>query len=228
MKHLPESHLRLAIALAALAGLVDVVAFLALGGFFASFMSGNSTRLAIGISGNLSDASLALSLILAFVGGVVGATLLGRGSGDARIHRILALVAALILICAAIAKPYQATQLLLLAAAMGAMNCIFERDGEVSVGLTYMNGTLVRFGQGFARWLAQEGGIDEWLRHAILWAGFLGGGLTGVGLYWRIGLDTLHIAGLATAGAALLLWWHGRPDRVTQTDQPQEVEPQAE
>jgi uncharacterized membrane protein YoaK (UPF0700 family) len=227
VKHLPDNHLRLAVALAALAGMIDVVAFLALGGFFASFMSGNSTRLAIGIGGNLSDAKLAASLILAFVGGVIGATLLGRSAGRQRTMRLLSLVAALVLLCAAIAKPYQATQLLLLAAAMGAMNCIFERDGEVSVGLTYMTGTLVRLGQGFARWLMREGGTEQWVRHAILWAGFLGGGLIGVGLYWRIGLNTLYVGGLFAAALALGLWWLNRP-RPAPPEQQDEAEQHAE
>lgn len=217
VKHLPESQLRLAVILAALAGMIDVVAFLALGGFFASFMSGNSTRLAIGIGGNWSDATLAGGLILAFVAGVIGATLLGRNAGPQRHMRIIALVAALILLCAAIAKPYQATPLLLLAAAMGALNGVFERDGEVSVGLTYMTGTLVRFGQGLARWMLREGDLEGWLRHAILWASFLGGGLIGVGLYWRIGLGTLYVAGVAAAALALWLWWIERPRRMAAT-----------
>lgn len=211
MKQLPESQLRLAVILAALAGMIDVVAFLALGGFFASFMSGNSTRLAIGIGGNWSDAMLAGGLILAFVAGVIGATVLGRSAGPQRQMRIVALVAALILLCAAIAKPYQSTQILLLAAAMGAMNGVFERDGEVSVGLTYMTGTLVRLGQGLARWMMRDGDVDGWLRHAILWTSFLGGGLFGVGLYWRIGLDTLYVAGIAAAMLTLWLWWTGGP-----------------
>ncbi|WP_164153920.1 DUF1275 family protein, partial [Stenotrophomonas maltophilia] len=38
----------IAICLAALAGFVDALAFTSLGGFFASFMSGNSTRLGVG------------------------------------------------------------------------------------------------------------------------------------------------------------------------------------
>ena len=208
---IPEPQLRLAVILAALAGMIDVVAFLSLGGFFASFMSGNSTRLAIGIGGNLGDARLAAGLILSFVAGVIGATILSRHAGQHRQLRILAVVAALILACALIAKPYQATQLLLLAAAMGAMNCIFERNGEVSVGLTYMTGTLVRLGQGLARWLLRDGGIDGWQRHLLLWAAFLGGGLVGVGLYARIALATLYFAGFAAAGIALWLWWLGRP-----------------
>lgn len=211
MQTIPEPQLRLAVILAALAGMVDVVAFLSLGGFFASFMSGNSTRLAIGIGGNLGDAQLAAGLILSFVAGVIGATLLGRDAGRYRQVRILATVAALILACALVARPYQATQLLLLAAAMGAMNCIFERNGEVSVGLTYMTGTLVRLGQGLARWMLREDSIEGWRRHLLLWAAFLGGGLVGVGLYARIALATLYVAGLAAAALTGWLWWQERP-----------------
>src|SRR3546814_9729783 len=40
--------------------------------------------------------------------------------------------------------------LLLLAAAMGAENGVFLRDREVSIGVTYMTGTLVRVGQKLA------------------------------------------------------------------------------
>lgn len=214
MQTIPEPQLRLAVILAALAGMVDVVAFLSLGGFFASFMSGNSTRLAIGIGGNFGDARLAAGLILSFVAGVIGATILGRNAGPHRQMRILAVVAALILTCALIAKPFQATQLLLLATAMGAMNCIFERNGEVSVGLTYMTGTLVRLGQGLARWILRDGSAEGWSRHLLMWAAFLGGGLTGVGLYARIALATLYVAGLAAAGIALWLWWLNRAPHV--------------
>jgi len=39
-----------AIGLAAIAGYVDAIAFVDLGGFFVSFMSGNSTRLAVGLA----------------------------------------------------------------------------------------------------------------------------------------------------------------------------------
>lgn len=217
VKQLSDSHLRLAVILASLAGMIDVVAFLALGGFFASFMSGNSTRLAIGVGGIMSDAFLAGGLILAFVGGVIAATWLGRQAGQRRQVAILALVAALVLVCAIAVKPYQATPLLLLAAAMGALNGLFERDGEVSVGLTYMTGTLVRLGQGLAWWMMGEGERERWILPALLWAGFLGGGLIGVGLYARIGLSTLYVGSVAAAALALWLWWIDRPDRLHTT-----------
>jgi len=41
----------LAAGLSAIAGFVDAVAFLELRGFFASFMSGNTTRFAVGLAG---------------------------------------------------------------------------------------------------------------------------------------------------------------------------------
>ena len=35
--------------------------------------------------------------------------------------------------------------------AMGALNNVFRRNGEVAIGITYMTGALVRFGQGWPR-----------------------------------------------------------------------------
>ena len=56
----------LAICLAALAGCVDAIGFLQLGGYFISFMSGNSTRLAVNlVSGDTSAVTL-LAWILCF------------------------------------------------------------------------------------------------------------------------------------------------------------------
>ena len=201
-----ETMMGVAVALAALAGLVDAVAFLSLGGFFASFMSGNSTRLAIGIGGNWHEAGVAASLLLSFLIGVIGATLLGRRMGVRRKAVTLGGVAGLIALAALIADPGDLIPALLLATAMGAVNTLFERDGEVAVGLTYMTGTLVRLGQNLARWIDRDPdtGTEDWLRHLVLWVGFLGGGLTGVGLYWRI---DLHALWLAAATAAALGWW---------------------
>ena len=45
-----DRHARiLAVSFAAMAGLVDAIGFLASGGFFLSFMSGNSTRFSVGV-----------------------------------------------------------------------------------------------------------------------------------------------------------------------------------
>src|SRR3546814_10942514 len=66
-----------AVLLAVLAGFVDAIAYISLGGFFASFMSGNTTRLGVGLAtGTAADAWNAGALILAFLCGVVGASIL--------------------------------------------------------------------------------------------------------------------------------------------------------
>ena len=57
---------------------MDAVGFMMTGGFFVSFMSGNSTRLAVGLTQNAAYAVLALSLIVAFVVGVSVGAFVGR------------------------------------------------------------------------------------------------------------------------------------------------------
>jgi uncharacterized membrane protein YoaK (UPF0700 family) len=53
-------NLALACALSAMAGYVDGIGFLHLGGLFVSFMSGNSTRLGVSLAeGNWSNAAAA-------------------------------------------------------------------------------------------------------------------------------------------------------------------------
>lgn len=61
---------RLAICLAALAEFVDAIGFLKSGGLFVSFMSGNSTRMAIGLAEATRLGVAAAALIALFVLGV--------------------------------------------------------------------------------------------------------------------------------------------------------------
>ncbi|PTS89246.1 DUF1275 family protein, partial [Caulobacter sp. HMWF009] len=72
MKDYGKNDIALAAALSGVAGYVDAIGFLKLGGFFVSFMSGNSTRLGVGLAtGHLEAALTALVLIALFVAGVV-------------------------------------------------------------------------------------------------------------------------------------------------------------
>ena len=90
-------------ALAGLAGYVDAVGFLVTGGYFVSFMSGNSTRLAVGLSAAAPQvATLSALPIAAFVLGVIASSLVARWARNRRAAAVLGLVAAL-LIGAAIA-----------------------------------------------------------------------------------------------------------------------------
>lgn len=187
----------LAAGLAALAGFVDALGFIALGGLFASFMSGNSTRLAVGIAGQSHQAGLAAALIGAFVCGVATGALAARAAGLWRKQALLALVATLLTAGAMLATAnVSATGVtLIMAAAMGAANNVFQRDGEVSVGVTYMTGTLVKLGQRLAG--AFSGGDRlGWLPYLLLWCALLIGAIAGAAIYPTLGLRALWIASI--------------------------------
>ena len=68
----------LALVLAMLAGYVDAIGFIQIGGFFVSFMSGNSTRLAVGLMHDATDWMKAAGLIAGFFLGVIAGSLTGR------------------------------------------------------------------------------------------------------------------------------------------------------
>ncbi len=190
-----------AICLSALAGYVDALGFLSLDGFFVSFMSGNSTRVGVGLVTGAGAAVQATSLVGAFVLGVTGGTLVGRAAGPRRRAAVLLVVASLLAaaaLLAAGAAPRAAAAVM--AMAMGAENAVFQRDGEVSIGVTYMTGTLVKLGQRLAT--ALSGGERlAWVPYALLWAGLVVGAAAGALAHRLVGLGGLWLA----AGAALLL-----------------------
>jgi uncharacterized membrane protein YoaK (UPF0700 family) len=189
----------LAAALSGVAGYVDAIGFLKLGGFFVSFMSGNSTRLGVGLAtGHWGAAVTALSLIALFVAGVVLGALAARWAGEERRSVVMALEAVLLagaagLIMAGFDKIGVAAMVL----AMGAENAVFQRNGDVGVGLTYMTGALVKAGQRIAAALT---GGDRWAwgPFVLLWAGLTLGGALGAAAYLRFGV-------LALWGAAALV-----------------------
>jgi uncharacterized membrane protein YoaK (UPF0700 family) len=194
---------RLAASLSALAGFVDAVGFLNLGGFFVSFMSGNSTRLAAGIAEGSSWTWLALALIAAFVSGVAGGTRVARSAKKRSRSAVLILVAILLVAaCLTAGAGFATASVLLAAVAMGAENAVFMRDGGLPVGLTYMTGTLVRLGQE----LGGMGSGNErgaWKAYAWHWLALVGGAIAGA-LFHRLGgLSALWIAALA---ATILAW----------------------
>lgn len=201
MTHFDLRDRSLAICLSALAGYVDTLGFMATDGFFVSFMSGNSTRLGVGLAETSSNAAIAGALIVIFVLGVVTGSLLGRVAGQH--HRVVNLSMIAVLLAAAAALGDIGLiwlPIAIMALTMGLENVFFEQNGDVRVGLTYMTGRLVKIGQRLAvaivsadRW--------SWVPHLLLWIGLLAGGAAGAVAFLAIGLDGLWIA----AGAAGLL-----------------------
>lgn len=203
MQRLHPSMISLAVCLAALAGFVDALAYSSLGGFFASFMSGNSTRLGVAIAAGLSgEIRMAGALILSFVSGVMLATVIARRWPRQQQTAVMIAVTILLTLAAAITEARQDTRaLLLLAAAMGAENGAFMRDGEVSVGLTYMTGSLVRMAQRLAGALMGDADRWVWMRYLLLWLGFVSGVVMGGSCFAAFDTRALWLA----AGAAAVL-----------------------
>ncbi|WP_017667207.1 DUF1275 family protein [Sandarakinorhabdus sp. AAP62] len=201
----PRRDQAIAAALAGLAGYVDAVGFIATGGLFVSFMSGNSTRLGIGLAQAREIAALAGSLLAAFVAGVTLATLFGRRLNSHRRRGQLLLVAALLAGGFGLGQSgFTWPGLLLAAMAMGAENCVFEAGGDVRISLTFMTGNLVKIGQRIA--LAFAGGpVLAFLPWLLLWLAMIGGAVAGALAWPLLGLANLGVAAAVAAGLAVLI-----------------------
>jgi uncharacterized membrane protein YoaK (UPF0700 family) len=194
----------LAACLSALAGYVDAIGFLKLGGFFVSFMSGNSTRMAVGLAQGTQQAAEGAGLIAAFVAGVIAGSLTGRIAGRHRRAAVLSLVAMLLAASATLGMVNMTLAAMgILVMAMGAENAVFERDGEVRIGLTYMTGTLVKIGQRLTTAL-MGGERFGWLPFLLLWLGLIAGAVLGAGVYPHLGLNGLWIASAFAAACAAI------------------------
>ena len=193
---------RLALGLAGLAGLVDATGFVVAGGYFTSFMSGNTTRMGVELVERPALALAPLGLIACFLAGVIAGAMIGRRVRGRHKRVLLGLVAVLLragagLLAAGLPVPF----LGLSALAMGLANNVFVRDGEVTVGVTYMTGALVRFGQGIAARRAGEP-LPSTRGYGLLWSALALGAAAGGALCL---ISPLWAAGAGFA-AALVLW----------------------
>ena len=193
----------LACTLSAVAGYVDGIGFIHLGGLFVSFMSGNSTRLGVSLAnGNWHNAIEALGLIAVFVIGAGCGSLIVRGGGRYRQASVL-LVEALLLVMAA--GSYQLSwpvvPIVMIVMAMGLENAVFQIEGGAGIGLTYMTGALVKVGQGIAS--ALSGGARwVWLPNLLLWASLVTGAAVGTLAYVRFSLAAIWFAAVVVMAIA--------------------------
>src|ERR1700739_522537 len=195
-------NIALACALSALAGYVDGIGYLHLGGLFVSFMSGNSTRMAVSLAaGHFVSAATAFGLIALLLAGAACGSLIVLGGGIHRQPWLLA-VEALLLIVAGLAHTigFDRMAISIIVLAMGLENAVFQIEGGGGLGLTYVTGALVKVGQLLAAALTggpRLGGVPN----LLLWAAMMMGSVCGGLAYYWITLAAIWFA----AGAALAL-----------------------
>lgn len=187
---------QLAIGLAVLAGFVDALGFLSLGGVFVSFMSGNSTRLGVGVvAGNpLPLSLLPLGIIVVFVTGVMIGKFIRHYCPRHASLCVLCFMSAALFIAALIHSiGMDGLAIPLMVLSMGSANNVFVRGGEVAIGVTYMTGTLVKLGQRLAGAFLNEND-NIWLPYLLLWLGLIIGAALGAIAYAHFRLSSLWIA----------------------------------
>lgn len=203
-----NSEARISWVLAALAGLVGALAFTHTEGYFVTFMTGNTERAVLGWFRNESEVAVSAALLMAsFLGGVILGSLFRRKFGTNHPHGVTVLTTMLLALAAIldVAETNAHSDILfgpvlLVAAAIGTLNTAFVRDGEVSVPLSYVTGTVVKMGQGIERHIS-GGTIADWLGYFLLLSSFASGALIG-GIFSRL-MPATGLLVTATAVSAL-------------------------
>ncbi|MFL2000072.1 YoaK family protein [Microbacterium sp. A1-JK] len=200
---LTKRRLAFAAGLAVLAGYVDGFGFVFLGGYFVSFMSGNTTRAGVSLAEiDLSGAAVAGLFIAAFVvGAAAGTAIAARRAGGTVLWLIAVALAA-----ASVIATWQLTVATgsVLALAMGASNTVLSERGRVSFGVTYMTGALVKVGEHLA--FALGGGVRwGWVPYLVLWSAMLAGAVGGAVGYALVGSASLWAASFGAAALAVAM-----------------------
>ncbi|HEK1685234.1 TPA: DUF1275 domain-containing protein [Pseudomonas putida] len=186
-------------ALSVLAGMTDAIGFMATGDFV-SFMSGNTTRLAVSLGSAELGPVLRLALVIAaFVLGNALGVIVAARSGR-RHWPLLGVIALLLAVAGMLPEPMQLLALLAAVTAMGMINAVVEEVNGLPIGLTYVTGALSRFGRGLGRTLLGQQRLG-WRVQLVPWSGMFIGAVLGVLLEQRFDRAAL----LASALTALLL-----------------------
>lgn len=186
-------------ALSVLAGMTDAIGFMATGDFV-SFMSGNTTRLAVSLGSAELGPVLRLALVIAaFVLGNALGVIVAARSGR-RHWPLLCVIALLLAVAGMLPEPMQLLALLAAVTAMGMINAVVEEVNGLPIGLTYVTGALSRFGRGLGRTLLGQQRLG-WRVQLVPWSGMFIGAVLGVLLEQRFERAAL----LASALTALLL-----------------------
>ncbi|MBW0017934.1 MAG: DUF1275 domain-containing protein [Mycobacterium sp.] len=182
-----DSEARLSWVLATLAGVLGATAFTHSAGYFVTFMTGNAQRAVLGyVRHDVRLSVTAGALLLCFVAGVVIASWCRRHFWVAHPHGSTVLTTLSLLVATVVDVIDEGWEedlldfapIMLVVFGVGALNTSFVKDGEVSIPLSYVTGTLVKMGQGIVRHIA-GGTAADWLGYFLLFASFVFGATLG-------------------------------------------------
>lgn len=199
------------LVLTALAGYVDALGFVRLGGLYTSFMSGNTTQLSVFLGhGEFAHVLLPAILISGFLlGSVLGSGLSILVPSPWATPAVLGYEALLILAAMGIglAIPELSVAAFFMAVAMGSQNAVLAQVKGFRAGTTFVTGALFSLGQKIAQALTRTGPPLGWVGDGAVWAALLVGALAGAVVYAHLALYALvvpaAISGVLAAIAAI-------------------------
>ncbi|GJE25993.1 YoaK family protein [Methylobacterium organophilum] len=191
------------VLLTALAGFVDALGFIRLGGLYTSLMSGNTTQLAVAAGHSDAGAAVLPTLLIAvfLLGSVIGGAL--TALAPARWSSAAILLFEALALCAAFAAAEAATHIgiasLFLALAMGSQNAVLAQVQGFRAGTTFVTGALFAFGQKLALALAGQGPRFGWVGDCVVWLSLLLGAVAGTVAHRHLDITALAIPAVLTA-----------------------------
>lgn len=207
-----------AIALACVAGMVNVVGFLGFEHQAVTHLTGTTSMLAAALTdGDLRAASHLLGIVLAFV---AGAALSGLIIQDSTLHLgrryglVLAIESLLLFAAVPMFEREQLLGALLAAMACGLQNAMATTYSGAVVRTSHLSGMFTDLGIGLGHALR---GLPlprrRLMLSALIISGFFAGGLLGALLFVRIGYDALYVPATLTGlvGFGYAAYRHLRP-----------------
>jgi uncharacterized membrane protein YoaK (UPF0700 family) len=198
------------VLLTAVAGYIDAIGFLELGGFFASFMSGASLSAGIEASrAHWSAAADAMLLVSAFVAAATVATIIAEVAAGAGLALVLLLEA--VCLAGAVTMSLQgwppSVCIVPVVAGMGIQNTALRPLDGVRLGVTFMTGTLVSMSQALGGALVGRVRPASFVPHAMVWCAFVAGAGIGALAYMEFRFPALVAPTAVVVGLSALFLW---------------------
>lgn len=196
----------LALLLAALAGWVDAAGFGTSPNLFLSFMSGNTTDLAASLTQqNWMRAKILGAVLGLFVTGVTFGEIVAPWGGRRGCAVILGLEAMFLACGAALHDPRinmtGPVPLYPVVFAMGLQNAAMHRTLGISIGLSYVTGTLVQIGRALAGLFGKRVEQRNLTKYLAMWLSLASGAAIGT---WALSQSVFAVLSIAAAASGFL------------------------